>query len=510
MGASRGRIVRQLLTESVLLSLAGGGLGLLAGVVGIRALLAVNPGNIPRIGANGAGVAVDWRVVAFTMTVSLLTGLVFGLFPALLASRADLNLTLKESSSRSGSGFRQNKARSVLVVAEVALALVLLVGSALLIRSFMALRAVNPGFTAHHVLTMRMSLTSPRYLKTVGVDQLVRAGLERVRAVPGVEAAATSCCLPLDGGFGLGFVIVGRPLEGPAHGGGGWIPVSPGYFDVFRISLLRGRDFTDRDAAGAGGVVIINQAMAKQFWPQGDPLSDQLSVGQGAGPAFREGPRQIIGIVSDVRNGALDQEPQPTMYIPQAQVSDGVTALNARLAPLTWVARTRSEPHTLSVAIQKELREASGGLPVARIRSMDEIVVQSTARRNFNMLLLTVFGGAALLLAAIGVYGLMSYSVEQRTQEIGIRLALGAEQGQVRNMVLTQGMSLAVGGVAVGTAAAFGLSRLIESLLFGVTARDPIVFIAVPVVLSVVALCAVWLPALRATRIDPIDALRHE
>lgn len=250
--------------------------------------------------------------------------------------------------------------------------------------------------------------------------------------------------------------------------------------------------------------------MARQFWPQGDPLSDQLTIGRGAGPAFREPPRQIIGIVSDVRNGALDQEPQPTMYIPQAQVADGVTALNARLAPLTWVVRTRAEPHALSVAIQKELREASGGLPVARIRSMDEIVVQSTARQDFNMLLLTVFGCAALLLAAIGVYGLMSYSVEQRTQEIGIRLALGAESSQVRNMVLLQGMSLAVVGVVVGTASAFGLSRLIESLLFGVTARDPMVFAAVPAVLTAVALVAVWLPALRATRVDPMTALRYE
>ncbi len=510
MGAGRSRIARQLLTENLLLSLVGGALGLGLGMVGIRALLAVNPGNIPRIGEHGAGVTADWRVVVFTVAVSLVTGVLFGLFPALQASRADLNLTLKESSSRSGNGFRQNKARAVLVVAEVALALVLLVGAALLIRSFVALRAVNPGFVPRNVLTLRMSLTAPQFQKTAGVDQLVRAGIERVRAVPGVEAAATSCCLPLEGGFGLGFIIVGRPLEGPAHGGGGWVPVSPGYFDVFKISLLRGRDFTDRDAAGGGGVVIINQTMARQFWPQGDPLHDQLTIGRGVGPAFRESPRQIIGIVSDVRNGALDQEPQPTMYIPQAQVTDGITALNAQLAPLTWVVRTRAEPHTLSVAIQKALRDASGGLPVARIRSMDEVVVRSTARADFNMQLLTMFGCSALLLAAIGVYGLMSYSVEQRTQEIGIRLALGAEARQVRNMVLLQGMSLAVVGVAIGTACAFALSRLIASLLFGVTARDPMVFVAVPAVLSVVALVAVWLPALRATRIDPIDALRYE
>src|SRR4051794_5573338 len=485
MGAARGRIVRQLLTENVLLSLVGGALGLGLGLAGIRALLAVNPGNIPRIGVDGAGVSADWRVVAFTAAVSVATGVVFGLFPALEASRTDLNLTLKESSGRSGSGFRQNKARSILVVVEVALALVLLVGASLLIRSFMALRSVNPGFARHNILTMRMSVTEPRFMRSAGLAQLIQSGRERLRALPGVEAVGATCCVPLEGGYGLPFNIVGRPVEsGPYTGQGGWITMSPGYFDVFKIPLLRGRDFTERDAAGTAGVVIINQAMARQFWPQGDPLSDQLSIGQGMGPNFAEGPRQIVGIVGDVRDGGLNQEPQPTMYVPYAQIPDGVTALNARISALGWVVRTRGEPHALGDAIQKELREASGGLPVARLKSMDEITVSSTARSDFNMLLLTVFGGAALLLAAIGVYGLMSYSVEQRTQEIGIRLALGARVGEVRNMVVVQGMMLAIAGVVIGTVAAFALSRLIETLLFGVTARDPAVFVGVPAVLT--------------------------
>ncbi|MGH9141970.1 MAG: FtsX-like permease family protein, partial [Vicinamibacterales bacterium] len=383
-------------------------------------------------------------------------------------------------------------------------------GASLLIRSFMALRAVNPGFVSHNVLTMRMSMTEPRFSKSAGVDQLVRSGIERLRALPGVEAASTTCCVPLEGGYGLPFEILGRPVEASGNNGAGWYTISAGYFDVFSIPLLRGRDFTERDSAGAGGVVIINQTMARQFWPQGDPLRDQLVIGKGIGPAFVEGPRQIVGIVGDVRDGGLNQDPRPTMYVPFAQLTDGVTALNARISALGWVVRTRGEPHTMGAAIQKELRKASGGLPVARIKSMDEIVVQSTARSDFNMLLLTVFGGAALLLAAIGVYGLMSYSVAQRTQEIGIRLALGAELGQVRNMVIVQGMRLAVVGVAIGTVSALAVSRVIETLLFGVTARDPAVFVGVPAVLTVVALAAVWLPALRATKVDPIEALRCE
>ncbi|MCU1384703.1 MAG: hypothetical protein JWL71_3400 [Acidobacteria bacterium] len=512
MGAARGRIVRQLLTENLLLSLTGGALGLGLGLAGIRALLAINPGTMPRIGADGSGVTADWRVVAFTVTISIATGLVFGLFPALEASRVDLNASLKESSGRSGSGVRQNRARSTLVVVEVALALVLLVGASLLIRSFVALRAVDPGFATHDILTLRMSLAEAKFSNTAGLDQLTRIGTERLRAVPGVEAATATCCIPLQGGFGLPFNIVGRPVEGggPYTGQGGWISLSPGYFEVFHIPLVRGRDFNARDRRDTAAVVIINQAMARQFWPQGDPMSDQLLIGKGMGAASDEQPRQIVGIVGDVRDSGLNQDPQPTMYVPFAQVPDSVTALNARIGDIGWVVRTRGEPHALSAVVQQALRDASGGLPVAGIRSMDEIVAQSTARSDFNMLLLTVFGGAALLLAAIGVYGLMSYAVQQRTQEIGIRLALGADRRQVRNMVIVQGMSLAVAGVAMGMASAFALSRLIETLLFGVTARDPAVFVAVPAVLTGVALLAVWPPAMRATRIDPIEALRCE
>jgi predicted permease len=510
IGAGRGRIVRQLLTESVVLSLMGGAFGLALGTIGIRALLAVNPGNIPRIGPEGSGVGIDWRVLTFTVVVSVATGLVFGLFPALHASRADLATTLKEGSGRSGSGFRQNKARAVLVVAEIGLALVLLVGSALLIRTFVALREVNPGFDARQVLTMRMSLTGARFAKTSAVAQVIRDGAERLNALPGVEAAGASCCVPLQGGLGLPFIIEGRPLEGPFHGGGGYTPISPTYFSAFRIPVVRGRSFTDRDDGGAPGVVIINQAMARQYWPTGDPLNDRLTIAKGLGPPLEDSVRQIVGVVGDVRGAGLDRDPQPTMYVPWAQVTDAHNANLVEITPLAWIVRTRGEPYSMGRAVQDELRQASGGLPVARLRTMREVVSQSTARADFNMLLLTVFAGSALLLAALGIYGLMAYSVQQRTQEIGIRVALGADSDRVRNLILGQGMRIALAGVAIGTALALGLTRVMASFLFGVTARDPAVFISVPVFLSIVAMLGVWLPARQAARVDPAVALRTD
>ena len=510
IGAGRGRIIRQLLTESVLLALAGGALGLWVGMIGVRALLRAYPASLPRLGPQGVYLAMDAHVLVFTLLASLVTGVLFGLIPALQSSRTDLTSVLKESGGRSGTGFRQNKARSLLVITEMALALILLVAAALLIRTYVALRAVDPGFDRHNVLTMQMSLDGPRFQTTAGIARLDREALPQIEALPGVVAASTTDWLPLEGGYDLSFIISGRPLDGPSHGGANWMAVSGGYFDVFKIPTLRGRAFTDRDDGGAAPVVIINQAMAKRFWPQGDPLSDQLIIGKDIGPEFADRPRQIVGIVGDSRDDGLNRNPSPTMYIPQAQAPDGVTALDSRLGPLIWVVRTRVPPYSLSQPIQAVLRKASGGLPVARIRTMDEVVARSTARQDFNMLLLSVFGGAALLLAAIGIYGLMAYSVAQRTQEIGIRMALGAQSGDVRRMVVVQGMTLALIGVAIGIAAALGLSRLISKFLFGVKAWDPAVFVIVPLLLTAVALLAVWVPARRATRIDPLDALRYE
>jgi predicted permease len=492
-----------------MLSLAGGALGLALGLIGIRALLSINTAGLPLVGIDGAAVGVDWRVVLYTFLVSIGTGVVFGLIPALHASRQDLVTNLKESAGRSGTGFRQNKARSVLVVAEIALALILLVGSALLIRTTLALRAVNPGFDPDNVLTMRMSLSGTRYMKSETVNLLFREGIDRLRALPGVESASATCCIPLEGGYGLPFTIVGRPLDkSPFHGGGGWQPISAGYFDVFKIAVKRGRAFTDRDDGSAPPVMIINERMAKQYWQDKDPVHERIRIGAGQMRELANEPaREIIGVVSDLRDGGLNNDPGPRMYVPNGQVTDELNALNLRITPAAWIVRTRVEPYSLSNPIQEQLRQVTG-LPVSDVRSMTDVVSRSISRQRFNMTLMTVFGGAALALAAIGIYGLMAYSVAQRTQEIGIRLALGADGSRVRNMVVLQGVRLAAIGVVIGLGSAFGLARLVASLLFGVKAWDPAVFVSVPIVLALVALAAVWLPALRASRVDPIVALR--
>jgi putative ABC transport system permease protein len=511
LGAGRWHIIRQLLTESLVISVTGGILGLFLGFAGVRFLLAINPGSIPRIGEDGSAVTVDSHVLLFTLGISVLTGILFGLVPAISASRKNLAAILNESSNRAGVGFRSGKVRSVLVVSEMALALVLVIGAALLIRTFMKLQAVDPGFDTHNVLTMAMSISGDRFLKTSGVAQVIHDGTERINAVPGVTTAAAACCLPLQGGFGLPFNIVGRANgDNPNTGGAGYFPVSWSYFDVFKVPILRGRNFTDRDNGSAPGVVIINEAMARQFWPKADPLNDRVVIGPGMGPVFAEPPRQVIGVVGNTRDGGLNQDPGPTMYIPVAQMPDKVTELNSRIAPLWWIVRTRMEPHTLTAAVTNAIREATGGLPVAHIRTMDEIVVLTTSRERFNMLLLTVFGASALLMAAIGIYGLMAYSVQQRTQELGVRMALGAQAGNIRNMVIRQGMLLAAIGLVIGIGGAFWLTKFLTGLLFGVKTWDPLAFIVTPILLSAVALLAVWLPARKATKVDPMSALRFE
>jgi len=508
LGASRGRIIRQLLTESVLLAVAGAALGLILGFAGVRALLAVSPAGLPRLGENGSAVAMDWRVLAFTLAVALLTGILFGLFPAFAASRTDLNTSLKEGSNRSATGFHAGKTRSLLVIGEVSLALVLLIGAALLIRTFISLRALSPGFDSHNVLTAEMSMTGARLHTTAGIAQLSHDARLRLNAIPGVEVSASTVWLPNKVDDAAGFQIAGHPEKG--WQGCRWMSFSPGYLRVFKIPILRGRDFRETDTLAAPGVVLINQALANKYWPHQDPVGQYLQVGTGLGVEPNEPPRTIIGVVGDTHNNGLSHPPDPMMMVPTAQVVDWYAAAYSDTSAMIWVARTRGDPHQAIADVTEQLRLGSGGLPVAHIRTMDEVMGRSTARQSFNMLLLTIFGSVALVLAAIGIYGLMAYSVGQRTQEMGIRMALGADRSAIRKLVVWQGMKLTLVGVAVGIAAAFALTRLIVSILFGVKPWDPAVFISAPLILSAVALLAVWLPATRASKLDPMQALRVE
>lgn len=502
IGSSRMRIIRQMLTESMLLSLAGGVLGLILGIITIRALLSLNAARIPRIGVNGANVVLDWRVLLFTLALSLLTSVLFGLFPAIKASSADLNSHLRESSGR-GTGLSGNKTRSWLVVSEMSLALLLLIGAALLIRTFIALRSVNPGFQSENVLTTQ-ALLDPRVAGKTGVSEIVNDVVRRISAIPGVRSVGYTTVLPLSGDFNsLPIIVVGRPLSGTAHGAARRMFISPSYFDVLNIPLVRGRFFTESDRLDTPLVAIINQTMARQLWQGGDPIGEQLMIGKGLGPNIEDGPRQIVGIVGDVLDNGLGEPSQPSVYVPGAQLSD------ARAKSAFWVISTRAQSNTLGTSISRELQLATGE-PVSPALAMNDVKDKSTAPQELNMILMSIFGGSALLLASIGIYGLLAYTVQQRTQEIGIRMALGARANDVRNMVLSQGMRLTCVGIVIGIIAAIGLTRFLTGFLFGVKALDPFAFVLVPVILAMIALIAIWVPAERASRVEPTTALRYE
>ena len=511
IGAGRGRLLRQFATESVLLSTCGGGVGLVMGLLGVHALLAVSPGDIPRVGVGGAAVGLDWRVLMFTLGISLLVGIVFGIVPALRVCGPSLNQSLNEGNQRLGSGASQNKMRSLIVLSEVSLSVVLLIGAALLLRTFVALRSVNPGFDRHNVFLMEMSLHGSQFATTANVARLVEDARQRLAGIAGVEIAAATSSPPFGNRMGLPFASIGTPSgNSGSTGDAEWISASPGYLAALRIPVIRGRDFHEQDGKSAPGVVLISETMAKRYWVGQDPIGQSIEIGRGIGPDFADRPRQIIGIVADTRDDDLSQPSQPTMMIPLSQEPDGMTRLGSQFGPIFWLIRTRLEPHQVAVNVSEQLREASGGLPAGQVRTMDEVLSGSIARQNFNMLLLGVFAMAALALTAVGIYGVMAYSVAQRTQEIGVRMALGADRARIRNLVVGTGMLTAGLGVIVGLAAAAFLARFLAGFLFGVRAWDPMVFVAVPVILALVALFALWIPARRAARLEPIEALRVE
>lgn len=497
IGAGRGRIVRQLLTESVMLSSAGSIAGLIVGAPAMRALLHSNQYVMQWLSHYGPTAAVDWRVVGFTIAIAAATGVLFGILPALQISR-------------SGKSPDQGRIRSLLTIGEMALALALLIGSGLLIHSLAELHKVRPGFDPHNVAVLHMSLAGPHFEKTEALAELARESARRFGAIPGVSASSMTACLPMDCTIDLPLIVAGRPLAGASHGDVYWTAISPGYFDVLRIPLLRGRVFTDRDEGAATGVVIINQAMARKYWPDGNPIGERVTLGKGLGPQYEEPRRQIVGVVGDIRSEGLDEVPKPAVYIPVAQLSKNFAAKLVQAGSLTWVVRARVDPKSMLVPMVNALRAAGGGLPVGDVRSMDEFVAGSISAYAFSALLLTIFGASALLLAAIGIYGVMAYSVQLRTKEIGIRLALGAEARVVRNRVVMEAMRLAVAGAAIGMVAGAGLSRLLADELYGVKPLDPAAFVGAPVLLCAVALLAAWFPARRAGRIDPMDAIRDE
>jgi putative ABC transport system permease protein len=512
LGAMRGRIVQQLLVEGFLLSLVSGVLGLAAGFLGMRALLAVDTAGLPRLGDSGALLGLDSRVVTFAVGLSLTTAILSSLAPALTSSRANLVGPINDSDTRGGGGFRQSKTRSALVIAEISLAALLLIGTALLIRTSIALNRVDAGFNADNLLVMRTSFSGSTFAATDNAAQTVRLTRERLRSMPGVvDAVAAWSGVPTQPGWGLPFNIPGRDNPDMYTGGGAVVFTSPGYFETLDIPVIRGRTFDDRDDASAAPVVIINEALAREYWPDGaDPFTEQLLVGGGAvnmSAYADEPPRQIVGIVGNVRSAGLADDPGPVMYVPQAQLPDAFNQLVVSDAPMAWTVRTRGGSAALSRAIQEELGLATG-LPVTNVQTMDAILSSSVSRQTLHMLLMMVFGGSALILAATGIYGLMAYVVQQRTREIAVRMAVGADPGRVRLLVLRQGALLVGLGITVGLLAAYYLATALSSVLFEVQARDPAVFVAVFAVLILVSIPAVVIPAMRAGRVDPLASVR--
>ncbi|HVZ24386.1 MAG TPA: ABC transporter permease [Vicinamibacterales bacterium] len=526
LGAGRGRLVRELVAESATLACLGGVVGVLAGPPAMRALLALYPtsnpfilgrvgATIPRLGAAAASVHVDLRVLGFAAVVSVLVGIVCGVVPALRVTARGMNLILQRTSLAvaSSRGFF----RRFLVVVEVALALVLVIGATLFARSSLALGAIDPGFASDHVLTLRMSIGDTAFASQDGITRLQRDGLAAIARVPGVTSAGLTCCLPLETVWQLPFVMQSRAGEGlhvsgrlRFHGFAGWTFVTPGYFTVLRVPVLRGRDFSDEDDATGPPVAIINETMARRFWPHGDPLSDRLTLGRGMHPAYDAEPtRQIVGIVRDVRDTNLAQPPRPAVYVPAAQLPGAVTAMDTQLLPMAWVVRTAGDPRTVAAGVRTALEDATH-LPVARMRTMDEVVAESIARPRFHAWVMTIFGLTALAIAAFGVYALISFWVQQRSREIGVRLALGAAPARIACDIVMQAARLAVAGVLIGSVAALAGGRAVAGLLFGVRTYDPLVFIAAPVLLLLVGLAAAATPARRAAAVDPVVSLRAE
>lgn len=494
LGASRLRIVSQLLTESVLLAVLGGGLGLVLAFWGVELLVAISPADIPMLERLG----IDGTVLGFTLAVSLVTGVIFGLAPALQASKPQLSEALKEGGRSAASGLRGQRVRELLVVFEIALALVLLVGAGLLIESLHSLRKVNPGFNMERLLTMRVTFPRHKARDLSRVSAFFQQLLERLESLPGVKSAGAGTITVFDRNPIYDSVLT---VEGSSS-----IPstervqvyldcATPNYFSTMGIPLLKGRTFTNHDGKDAPPVVIISEAFARRYWPNEEPVGKRLKNGD------EDFSRTVVGVVGDVRSRGLDAEVRPQTYLPHAQVPP---------PDMNLVLRTATGPLNLAAAVRREIRAIEKDVTISNIQTMNEVLADSLSQRKFNMLLLGIFAAGALILAALGTYGVMAYSVNQRTHEIGIRMALGAQQHDVLKLIVGQGMVLALIGVSMGLVGALALTRVMGSLLYGVSATDPVVFLGGSMLLALVSLTACYVPARRATKTAPMTALRYE
>nr|WP_217446164.1 ABC transporter permease [Myxococcus sp. CA040A] len=510
LGAPARRLVGQLMTESLLLSVVGGGLGVVLASAVLPALLALAP---PELSVPGAAVGLNGVVLAFSVGVSLLTGVLFGLLPAWQASRPDLQDALRQGAQRATSGPGGGRTRKLLVVGQVALAVVLLTGAALLIRGFGALQVVRPGFDASDVHVLRLSLPEGRYGEREALERFHRQVEERVRALPGVTAVGFTPALPMELGPSMGFAIDGKfegRLDGPGVGFGQYRPVSPGYFGALGLELVRGRLLSDTDVAGAPHVVVINETAARKYWPGEDVIGKSLRVAYTVPSLQDTVPRVIVGVVRDVRENGLDRESPAVLYVASGQVAPTLNGMLVRMLPQNLLVRASGGHAALVASVQRELWAVDARQPVTESLKLGDHVTRTLGSERFNMVLLGLMAALALGLAAVGIYGVLSYLVSQRTREMGVRLALGATRGEVVRLVFLQGLGSVGAGVALGFVGALGLTRVVSGMVHGVSALDPWAFVTAPLVLLAVGLVATGLPALRASRVDPIIALKYD
>jgi putative ABC transport system permease protein len=499
LGAGKLRVVRQLLTESILLSILGGGAGILLAIWGVSLLPRLFPANVMDRVAGAGHIAVDYRALAFTFTLAILTGIVFGLAPGFTASRLDVNGVLKENAIAAGSAGGQHRLHNSFVVAQISLALVLLIGTGLMVKSFVRLLEVNPGFRTDHILTMELMLPGVKYKQDQQTVAFYQQLIERVRAVPGVDSAGAVSLLPLAGSNETwGIFIEGRPAPPPGEiNEVNYRVIVPGYFQTLGISLVEGRGISDDDVAAAPRVILLNQAAVDRFFPGQDPV--------GAHVRFHDVPSTdpwitVVGVVANVHN-ELSGNPKPEIYVPEAQAAEREMVLTIR---------TAAPPLSVASAVRSQIAALDKDQPVSHIATFDEVRSESVFTSRVSALLLGIFAALALLLAGIGVYGVISYAVGQRMREIGIRVALGAQRSNVLTLVVSQGLRLVGLGITIGLIGAVALTRLMTSLLFNVQATDPATFLGITALLVAVSLLACFVPARRAMQVDPITALRHD